>query len=229
MLTSKPVAAAALRSVRVRRRRAEARRPSRRRPRDSASRPVLSRYTRYAHRPPRPEGATSMCGIVGYTGRREAAPILLEGLRRLEYRGYDSAGMVTGTGQRTAPAQEGRAARRARQARRRRTRPRAATASATRAGRRTAAPPTATPTRTSTATATIAVVHNGVIENYAALKQQLQAEGVDVPQRHRHRGDRPADRPLLPRRPGRRRSRRRSALLKGTYGLAVVVPARARA
>ena len=34
-----------------------------------------------------------MCGIVGYVGRQEAAPILLEGLRRLEYRGYDSAGL----------------------------------------------------------------------------------------------------------------------------------------
>ena len=36
-----------------------------------------------------------MCGIVGYVGRAEAAPILLEGLRRLEYRGYDSAGVAT--------------------------------------------------------------------------------------------------------------------------------------
>ncbi len=35
-----------------------------------------------------------MCGIVGYTGAREAGPILLEGLRRLEYRGYDSAGIA---------------------------------------------------------------------------------------------------------------------------------------
>lgn len=35
-----------------------------------------------------------MCGIVGYTGKQEAAPILLEGLKRLEYRGYDSAGVV---------------------------------------------------------------------------------------------------------------------------------------
>lgn len=38
-----------------------------------------------------------MCGIVGYIGRSEAAPILLEGLRRLEYRGYDSAGLAIHT------------------------------------------------------------------------------------------------------------------------------------
>ena len=35
-----------------------------------------------------------MCGIVAYIGHREATPILLEGLKRLEYRGYDSAGVA---------------------------------------------------------------------------------------------------------------------------------------
>ena len=35
-----------------------------------------------------------MCGIVGFTGARNAAPILLEGLKKLEYRGYDSAGVA---------------------------------------------------------------------------------------------------------------------------------------
>ncbi|MBQ1235388.1 MAG: glutamine--fructose-6-phosphate aminotransferase, partial [Oscillospiraceae bacterium] len=35
-----------------------------------------------------------MCGIVGFTGKQDAAPILLKGLKKLEYRGYDSAGIA---------------------------------------------------------------------------------------------------------------------------------------
>ena len=40
-----------------------------------------------------------MCGIVGYIGEQQAAPILLDGLAKLEYRGYDSAGIAVYNGQ----------------------------------------------------------------------------------------------------------------------------------
>ena len=40
-----------------------------------------------------------MCGIVGYAGERQAAPILLDGLAKLEYRGYDSAGIAVYDGE----------------------------------------------------------------------------------------------------------------------------------
>ena len=43
-----------------------------------------------------------MCGIVGFTGHQQAAPILLEGLSRLEYRGYDSAGLAIRDGEKLA-------------------------------------------------------------------------------------------------------------------------------
>ena len=81
-----------------------------------------------------------MCGIVGYTGPREAGPILLEGLRRLEYRGYDSAGiaLVTESGELFVEKRAGKLANLHDGARStgRRTR---GSASPTRAGRPTAA------------------------------------------------------------------------------------------
>ena len=48
-----------------------------------------------------------MCGIVGYIGWQDAAPVLLKGLKRLEYRGYDSAGIVLMNGTLTVMKQKG--------------------------------------------------------------------------------------------------------------------------
>src|SRR5438105_4891359 len=118
-----------------------------------------------------------MCGIVGYVGGREAEPLLVEGLRRLEYRGYDSAGLVTLTGPRLhLRKRAGRVQDLARHLRERPA-PGCVGISHTRwathgpANDRNAHPHLSSDGR-------VAVVHNGVIENYAALRRQLEAEGV---------------------------------------------------
>jgi glucosamine--fructose-6-phosphate aminotransferase (isomerizing) len=161
-----------------------------------------------------------MCGIIGYVGHREAEPILVEGLRRLEYRGYDSAGVATLTGphlhlrkragriadlahflsERPAPGCQGISHTR--------------WATHGPANDRNAHPHLS-------ADGTIAVVHNGVIENYAVLKKQLQDAGVrfnsdtdtevivQLIAQHYHGDLVDAVRKTL-------------GMLKGTYGLAIV-------
>jgi glucosamine--fructose-6-phosphate aminotransferase (isomerizing) len=165
-----------------------------------------------------------MCGILGYVGPREAEPILIDGLRRLEYRGYDSAGLATLTGDRlhlrkrsgrvsdlgalleTSPA------------------PGCLGISHTRwATHGPATDANAHPHLAGKGEGAVAVVHNGVIENYAVLKRQLQGEGIQFHSQtdteviaqliaYHLNGDLvEAVRKVL-------------GLLKGTYGLAVVSP-----
>jgi glucosamine--fructose-6-phosphate aminotransferase (isomerizing) len=117
-----------------------------------------------------------MCGIIGYTGSREAEPILLQGLRRLEYRGYDSSGVATVAGARLhVRKRPGRISELA-----------ALLAEKPAPGCHGISHTRwATHGRPTEANAhphiggdgDVAVVHNGVIENQAALRQWLEAEG----------------------------------------------------
>ncbi len=93
-----------------------------------------------------------MCGIVGYIGKRQASPILLDGLRRLEYRGYDSAGMALNDGDRLEVLRRAGRIENLRQLVAE-ANPQSMRASATRAGPRTARPRTRTRTRTATSRA----------------------------------------------------------------------------
>ncbi len=164
-----------------------------------------------------------MCGIVGFTGRREASPILLEGLRRLEYRGYDSAGLVTGTGNELHLRKK--AGRLAELAKHLGMHPAPGchgishTRWATHGGATDRNSHPHLNERND-----IALVHNGVIENFAALKHQLQSAGVRFRSdtdtevlahliSHYYHGDLATA------------VRQALALVKGTYGIAVIAKA----
>jgi glucosamine--fructose-6-phosphate aminotransferase (isomerizing) len=118
-----------------------------------------------------------MCGIVGYVGKKHVVPVIIEGLRRLEYRGYDSAGIaVCGNG-------EGLQVRRAEGKLRNleeviRLKPLDGTYGIGHTRWATHGRPTeenAHPHRD--CTGKIVVVHNGIIENYVTLKRKLIEEG----------------------------------------------------
>ncbi len=117
-----------------------------------------------------------MCGIVGYVGTRDAVPVILEGLRRLEYRGYDSAGV--------AVVENGRLERRRSEGKLQNL-VRALEASPVSGAFGLGHTRWATHGRPSEENAHphqdchghVVVVHNGIIENYLALKTKLQAEG----------------------------------------------------
>ena len=119
-----------------------------------------------------------MCGIIGYAGHRPAVPVVVEGLRRLEYRGYDSAGVafarqgdlhvVRATGKLAAleeklAHEEGV------------TTPTSAMGHTRWATHGVPAERNAHPHRSNDGT--LAIVHNGIIENYGILKERLIAKG----------------------------------------------------
>lgn len=119
-----------------------------------------------------------MCGIVGYIGKRNAYPVLIKGLKRLEYRGYDSAGVAIITDSNELKVYK--------------TKGKVADLEAYAADKDTSGCVGIAHTRWAThgePTTTnahphisfsgdLAIIHNGIIENYAVLKKRLQEKGI---------------------------------------------------
>ena len=120
-----------------------------------------------------------MCGIVGFVGREEAAPILLEGLRQMEYRGYDSAGIAVRSPEKGLQVKKSKGRLQV-------------LADLTHNGADLSGPLGIGHTRWAThgepndvnahphvsENGAIALVHNGIIENYLEIKEQLTRQGV---------------------------------------------------
>ncbi|MGW1377132.1 glutamine--fructose-6-phosphate transaminase (isomerizing) [Streptomyces sp. NPDC002446] len=165
-----------------------------------------------------------MCGIVGYIGKRDVAPLLLEGLQRLEYRGYDSAGIAihsSGTGK-AAGLKTAKAKGRVRELESRLPKRFAGTTGIAHTRWATHGAPTdenAHPHQD--ATGKVAVVHNGIIDNAAELRARLTADGVEFASE--------TDTEVLAHLIGRSQAEKleekvREALrhIEGTYGIAVL-------
>ncbi len=163
-----------------------------------------------------------MCGIVGYAGRRECLSILVEGLKRLEYRGYDSAGVaLQKDGELTIVKAAGKI--RELEARLAREHPSGTTGIAHTRWATHGVPNDVNAHPHVDASGKIAVVHNGIIENYAVLKSALEGEG--------HRFKTETDTEVLAHLIGKYHGRgvsleravgRALADVEGTYGIAVV-------
>ena len=120
-----------------------------------------------------------MCGIIGYVGTDEVVPVLLDGLRRLEYRGYDSAGIAVmgadGIGILRAAGKLHNLEQRAYHE------PLHGTVGVGHTRWATHGAPTETNAHPQTDSAgAVAVVHNGILENYSSLRRELLAAGVEL-------------------------------------------------
>ncbi|MBB1260348.1 glutamine--fructose-6-phosphate transaminase (isomerizing) [Streptomyces alkaliterrae] len=165
-----------------------------------------------------------MCGIVGYIGKRDVAPLLLEGLQRLEYRGYDSAGIAihaNGPG-RAGGLRTAKAKGRVRELEERvPARFNGTTGIAHTRWATHGAPSDENAHPHQDAEGRVAVVHNGIIDNASELRARLTAEGVVFTSE--------TDTEVLAHLIGRstagsleERVREALRLVEGTYGIAVL-------
>ena len=116
-----------------------------------------------------------MCGIVGYIGPREAYPILIQGLKRLEYRGYDSAGVALSNGRLDIYKKMGKVS--ALEAVADSERPQATLGIGHTRWATHGEPSDRNAHPHSSNSGRLVIVHNGIIENYAQLKELLVGKG----------------------------------------------------
>ena len=170
-----------------------------------------------------------MCGIVGYTGGHEAAPVLVAGLRRLEYRGYDSAGLATIDRDRLTVRKRAGRVRALEELLEIDSAPGRCGISHTRwATHGPANDRNAHPHLGGRAGALrVAVVHNGVIENHGSLRRELESQGFEF----RSQTDTEVIAHLIARELEATDDlfeavQRALPRLEGTYGLGVISPTR---
>ena len=119
-----------------------------------------------------------MCGIVGYIGQNEALPVLIGGLKKLEYRGYDSSGVaLIEDGKIETVRASGKIAALEDKLKNKPLHGHVGIAHTRWATHGAPTEQNAHPHQSFDGK--ISIVHNGIIENYAILKKKLQAEGVE--------------------------------------------------
>ncbi|MCX4726438.1 glutamine--fructose-6-phosphate transaminase (isomerizing) [Streptomyces sp. NPDC090052] len=162
-----------------------------------------------------------MCGIVGYIGRRDVAPLLLEGLQRLEYRGYDSSGIVISS-PKSAALKMVKAKGRVRELEARVPKRFAGTTGIAHTRWAThGAPSDLNAHPHLDAENKVAVVHNGIIDNASDLRTRLNADGVEF----LSETDTEVLTHLIARSPAatlEEKVREALRLIEGTYGVAVM-------
>ena len=121
-----------------------------------------------------------MCGIVGYIGHKEAFPILIKGLRRLEYRGYDSAGvaLINDDNSLNVYKSKGKVDNLVEYCNDKNVSGTVGIAHTRWATHGEPSSRNAHPHYSESKN--LAIIHNGIIENYAELKDKLKAKGVKL-------------------------------------------------
>ena len=119
-----------------------------------------------------------MCGIVGYVGNKEATPILINTLKKLEYRGYDSAGIAVLSENDNIVVQKAKGALKFLEEQVAKEFIKGSLGIGHTRWATHGEPSDLNAHPHTNVSGSIAVVHNGIIENYAKLKEKLQADGV---------------------------------------------------